>query len=65
MGMFGEIAAAGNAKRLEKVLREGLLTNNPDVIAFLKQKLLPIYVDDVAESWGMCDIPKVLVEGFK
>lgn len=64
MGMFSEVNAEGNAENLEIVLRKALRTKDKKIIQFAKSHIVPLYEDEVGETWGSYDIPKDIKEGF-
>ena len=50
--MLSEARAGAEAAELEKVLTAALKTNNPDIVAFCKQHIAPLYNSAVGESYG-------------
>jgi hypothetical protein len=64
MGMFSEVNAENNAERLERVLRIALKYQSKDVFQFAKDNIVPLYEDDVGESWGSYKIPNDIKRGF-
>jgi len=51
MGMFGEIAADGQAKDLAKVLEAAIASHNPDVMKFCKKYVFPLHQDAMGEAF--------------
>lgn len=52
MGLFSEIHADCSAKEYEKILLEGLKTQNEDIIKFCKENIYPRYEWQLGESFG-------------
>lgn len=50
MGMISEISAAMEVKDLGKALRVAMYDNKPEVIAFCKSQLIPLFEGHLAES---------------
>lgn len=51
MGMFSEIIAEVNSKKIEKILVHAINTNNPEIFNFIKKYLYPYYLDECGEAW--------------
>ncbi len=62
--MFSEVNAQFNAQRLEKIVRKALKYQNRDVWQFAKDNIVPVYEDEVGETWGSYNIPDDIKKGF-
>lgn len=52
MGMFSEIAADIESRKLEAVLLKAAQTCNQDIIIFAKQHIYPLYLEACSEAWS-------------
>lgn len=62
--MFSEVNAEANAEKFEGILRKALRTKDAKIIRFAKSHILPLYEDEIGETWGSYDMPKDIKEGF-
>ena len=51
MGMFSEIHAEGEAIEYEKILIEGIKSNNNDIFEFCKKHIYPKYQSALSDAW--------------
>lgn len=51
MGMFSEVGSSIIAKKLEGILQKALDTNDFKTIKFVKENILPLYVDEKGEAF--------------
>ena len=65
MSLASEIHAGASAKRLEEALNAGILTNNEDIINYLKKEIYPIYQDHLAETFGAYNGDKKIIDYFE
>lgn len=62
--MLSEIHASHTATTLERVLEAALSSENPDVIKFVEAHIVPLYEDNVGESWGCHKTPERIIKAF-
>lgn len=53
MSIFSEVEAKLQSEKLEEILNTALKSNNEGVLNFCKDHIYPLYLDAIAESWGL------------